>query len=151
MKRNLGLLVCFILIIAGLSGMSGCKDTDDGAPPSGSPVVGATPTMGASPAAVKPTMIGTLTASPNPIQVCDGSGSGKTTLSWSINQPVARFQIHIGSPTAPAVMVDSVQPTGKAETGKWVSDGSTFYLQDVARNQTVASVTVKVTKDGCPK
>ena len=26
---------------------------------------------------------GTLTANPNPIQVCDGSGLGQTTLSWT--------------------------------------------------------------------
>src|ERR1700687_1638554 len=108
MKRHSGLLACFILVITGLSAMSGCKDTDDGAPPpSGSPVVGASPTLGTSPGAPSPktTLKGTLTASPNPIQVCDGSSVGKTTLSWSLSQPAQRFQIHIGTPAATAVMV----------------------------------------------
>jgi hypothetical protein len=68
-----------------------------------------------------------LTASPNPIPV-KGGADGATTISW--NAPNATYvEIHIGSPNGPLFAWGENQ--GSAQTGPWVSDGMTFYLQDV--------------------
>lgn len=92
---------------------------------------------------------GTLRATPNPIQVCGNSAAGKTTLQWDV-KGAGRVQLRVGSPDG-AMMVDSTQTQGKAETGDWVIDGSKFFLLDAsgARPATLGSVTVKVTKEGC--
>ncbi len=69
----------------------------------------------------------TLTANPNPIPVV-GSSDGMTTISW--NAPTAQIiQIRIGSPSGP-LFTDNVS-SGSMSTGQWVTDGMTFYLQDV--------------------
>ena len=68
-----------------------------------------------------------LTASPNPIPVM-GSALGTTTISW--NAPNASFiEIHVGSPNGPLFVYEG--NNGSAQTGPWVTDGTTFYLQDV--------------------
>ena len=68
-----------------------------------------------------------FTASPNPIPLTGGS-LGATTISWSA--PDAQLiEIHIGSPSGPLFTQDGNR--GSEKTGQWVSDGMTFYLQDV--------------------
>ena len=68
-----------------------------------------------------------LTASPNPIPVT-GAADGTTTISW--NAPSAAYiEIHVGSPNGPLFTYDGNH--GSAQTGPWVTDGMTFYLQDV--------------------
>jgi len=68
-----------------------------------------------------------LTAFPNPIPVT-GSADGSATISW--NAPNADYiEIHIGSPTGPLFTYDGNH--GSVQTGAWVSEGLTFYLQDV--------------------
>ena len=69
-----------------------------------------------------------LTASPNPIPVTGSSLYGKTTISWSATD-VGDVQIRIGSPNGPLFANGN---RGSAETGLWVADGLTFYLQDVS-------------------
>ncbi len=72
-----------------------------------------------------------LTASPNPIPVI-GAADGTTTISW--NAPnVADVEIHVGSPNGPLFASGGNQ--GSAQTGPWVTDGMTFYLQDVTNGK----------------
>ena len=85
-----------------------------------------------------------ISASPNPIPVTGGATLGQTTLTW--NAPDAQvIEIHIGSPTGP--LFTQQGNSGSIQTGVWVSDGLTFFLQDVtngpaAAGNTVASVVV---------
>ena len=69
----------------------------------------------------------TLTAFPNPILV-SGTADGVTTITW--NAPNATVvEIHVGSPSGPLLTYEGNH--GSIQTGPWVSDGLTFYLQDV--------------------
>jgi parallel beta-helix repeat protein len=69
-----------------------------------------------------------LTADPNPIPVAAGATVGQTTLSWSA--PDAQYiEIHVGSPSGPLFTEQGNR--GSIQTGVWVADGATFYLQDV--------------------
>lgn len=86
-----------------------------------------------------------LTANPNPIQVCDGSGLGVTTLRNGSAAPGAT-DIRVGS--ADGKLFATLGRGGTAETGKWVRDGMQFYLVNGSR--TLGTVTVGVTRDGCP-
>jgi parallel beta-helix repeat protein len=77
-----------------------------------------------------------LTASPNPIPVNGNAIVGQTTISW--NAPGATvIEIHIGSPNGP-VFTDQGN-RGSLQTGVWVSDGLTFYLQDVSGGNPLTS------------
>ena len=96
---------------------------------------------------------GTISANPNPIQVCDGSGLGVTTLKWT--SAASAVEVHVNAPNG-AVLARSGQGTWSATTGKWVTSGTIFYLQDVSSGQpasaanTIATVTATLTTDGCP-
>jgi glucose/arabinose dehydrogenase len=96
---------------------------------------------------VKP--LGTLTASPNPIYVSDGSGLGSTTIAWDSSGTVG-VEVHVGSPSGPLFAASGAGPVS-AVTGKWVSNGMLFFLQNVTGGRpltsahTLASVTVGIT------
>ena len=92
-----------------------------------------------------------LTASPNPISVTGNSTVGMTTLSW--NAPYAQvIEIHVGSPDGP--LLTRMGNRGSVQTGAWVTDNTTFYLQDVTGNKpltsdyTLATVVVRVQRSG---
>jgi len=69
-----------------------------------------------------------LTANPNPIPVTGNASFGSTTISWSA--PDAQvIEIHIGAPDGR--LFTRMGSRGSAQTGDWVNDGATFYLQDV--------------------
>jgi len=93
-----------------------------------------------------------ITADPNPIRVCDGSAVGVTRLSWTSIGP-KQVEVHVGSPDG--VLFAQTAPTSSAETGKWVTNGMSFYLQDVSDGKpltaenTLATTSVKVTNEGC--
>ena len=93
-----------------------------------------------------------ITADPNPIKVCDGSGVGITKLSWTASGPET-VEVRVGRPDGD--LFAQTTPTSTADTGKWVTDGMTFYLQDATSGKpltaknTLAKVTVKLTSDGC--
>lgn len=95
----------------------------------------------------------TITADPNPIRVCDGSGLGETKLSWTSVGP-NRVEVHVSSPDG--ALFAQTAPTGTSETAKWVTEGMTFYLQDVSGGKpltaenTLATATLKLTTAGCP-
>jgi hypothetical protein len=92
-----------------------------------------------------------LTASPNPIPVTATALFGATTISW--NAPDAQvIEIHIGSPNGPLFAMAGNR--GSAQTALWVSDGTTFYLQDVTDGKpltpdyTLATLVVRLQRSG---
>lgn len=72
---------------------------------------------------------GCITADPNPIPVSDYSEVGSTTVSWTC-EGVEEVEVHVDAPDGP--LLSRTGPVGSTETGKWVSNGMTFYLQDVS-------------------
>lgn len=95
----------------------------------------------------------TITADPNPIRVCDGTGKGVTNISFTFPAD-DMLEIHIGSPDG--VLFGRPAASGTQPTGKWVVDGTLFFLQDVSggrpltADNTLAKVSVGVTSAGCP-
>jgi len=93
---------------------------------------------------------GAISASPNPILVTDGTGRGVTKISFT-SRWVSAVEIHVNSPNGD-LFVRSGSGTGSysALTGKWVVDGTTFYLQNVSNGlpltsaNTLGSVVVHV-------
>ena len=67
-----------------------------------------------------------FTASPNPIPIMGNAFLGSTTLSW--NAPDAQV-IEIHSPDGK--LFTTMGNRGSIQTGTWVPDGMTFFLQDV--------------------
>jgi hypothetical protein len=77
-----------------------------------------------------------LTAAPNPISVTGNAVVGSTTISWSA--PDAQvIEIHLGSPDGP--LFTRMGNRGSIETGNWVLDGMTFYLQDITDGKPLTS------------
>jgi hypothetical protein len=93
---------------------------------------------------------GSITANPNPIQVCDGSGLGITTLSWT-STGTSVVEVHLDEPGG--MLLASSGPSGTVTTGKWVGNATQFFLQDASGGfplrpeNTLATVTVYLT--GC--
>ena len=86
-------------------------------------------------------------ASPNPIT---GSAQyGRTTISWYAPD-VTEVQVRVGSPNGALFAAGGNR--GSAETGVWVADGTTFYLQDISGGKplnaanTLATVVVRLTR-----
>jgi len=72
-----------------------------------------------------------FTADPNPITnpvILGGIPFGITTLNWDVSG-VQTVEIHILAPDG--ILFVNSGPSGSATTGEWVTDGMTFYLQDV--------------------
>ena len=68
--------------------------------------------------------------------VQNGGGLGTATLYW--NAPgKSHLEIHVGSPTG--TLFAAGGPTGQSTTGNWVTDGMTFFLQDVSNGQALTS------------
>ncbi|MGH9624169.1 MAG: hypothetical protein ACRD4G_07500, partial [Bryobacteraceae bacterium] len=88
----------------------------------------------------------TLTATPNPA-AAGQSGYAQTTLSWWAPNASA-LELHVGSPDGPLVAVSG--PSGTATTGAWITNGTTFYLQNATSGistspaNTLQTVTVGV-------
>jgi len=93
-----------------------------------------------------------ITASPNPVKVCDGSGLGITTVSYAF-PPGRLVEVHVGSPDG-QLFARPAAP-GSSATAKWVADGMAFFLQDVtdgkppSQDNTLATVTARVSTEGC--
>ena len=91
---------------------------------------------------------GSITAYPNPISVTDGSGLGITRLSWT-STGTGVVEVHVNSPTGPLFAQTLSNSAGN--TGKWVTNGMIFYLQDVSGGlpltpeNTLATITVSLT------
>jgi hypothetical protein len=83
-----------------------------------------------------PSLGPSLTANPNPILVTGNAIVGQTTITWSA--PDAQvIEIHIGGPNG--ALFTSQGNRGSIQTGPWVSDGLTFYLQDVTEGKPLTS------------
>ena len=95
---------------------------------------------------------GSLSLAPTPIQVCDGTGLGAAMLSWN-SSFVTNAEIHIGSPNGP--LIASGGAAGSAATGKIVTEGMVFYLQNVSNGlpltsaNTLAMAVASLTTNGC--
>jgi hypothetical protein len=83
-------------------------------------------------------------ATSNPIPVPPGGVLGITTIQWNVpavgewfSTTQVAVEVHINSPTGP--LFASGGNTGSATTGEWVTDGMTFYLQDVTGNKALTS------------
>src|SRR5258706_9651379 len=93
---------------------------------------------------------GSLTANPNPIQVCDGSGQGASTLSWSATG-VTAVQVRRGAPNG--TLVASGGTSGSIYTSG-ITNGTVFYLKKVTNGlpltsaNTLATATVNTTAQG---
>ncbi len=94
------------------------------------------------PGAVPPS----VTATPNPVQLTGSSNLGMTTITWMAPGAEA-VEIRIGSPNG--VVFVGGGSRGSAQTGLWVPDGMTFYLQDISGGKpltaenTLATVVVR--------
>ncbi len=69
-----------------------------------------------------------LTANPNPISVPMGAALTTTTIYWYAPS-ISQIQVHVGAPDG--VLFAAGGPIGSSQTGPWVANGTTFYLQDV--------------------
>ncbi len=124
----------------------GCTEGDN--PPSPDRVSGA-PTK-TSPLS---TGNGTIVADPNPIEVCEFPEFGATTISWKAPYATS-VAIHIDSPSGE--LFARRGPEGSATTGKWIQNGTIFYLQDISNNEpltsdhTLATVEISVVGTQCP-
>ena len=84
----------------------------------------------------------TFTASPNPVSITDGSGLAQTTFTFN-DAAAIELQIRVGSPTGP--LLSDTANSGQVVTGKWVTNGMTFYLQDVSNGKALTSGTTAAT------
>ena len=88
---------------------------------------------------------GSIRAEPNPIRVISGPRLGATTLTWASQGPLA-VEVRVGAPDGR--LFSRSGPEGRATTGRWVTDGTVFYLQDVSSglpltaDNTLGTVTV---------
>lgn len=71
---------------------------------------------------------GTISASPDPVYQGDGTGTGTVKVSWS-STGTTDVEVRVGSPTG-SLFARSGAGSFAKDTGKWVTDGMTFYLQD---------------------
>jgi len=80
--------------------------------------------------------------------VTDGSGLGVTTVTWS-STGTTLVEVHINSPAGP-LFSHTRDGMFSQTTGKWVSDGTMFYLQNVSNAlpltsaNTLATTTVRL-------
>ena len=88
-----------------------------------------------------------LVAASNPIRVCD-MGLGQTTISWDATDITDRVEIRLGA--VDGALFTNGGPTGSHQTGRWVTDGMTFYLLDETNGSELDSETVGLTEEGCP-
>ncbi|MBI1762812.1 MAG: VCBS repeat-containing protein [Acidobacteria bacterium] len=93
-----------------------------------------------------PTQGCAISASPNPIRMCDGTGLATASLKW--NAPgVSTTEIRLNSVTGQ--FVASGGSTGNFTTGKSVTNGMKFVLRDVGTGSEIGSTTVVVTSNNC--
>jgi hypothetical protein len=69
-----------------------------------------------------------LSASPNPIPITGGA-LGTTTIRWTAPN-VQTIEVRVGNPSGALLTYGGNK--GSVTTGAWVTDGVTFYLQDVS-------------------
>jgi hypothetical protein len=94
----------------------------------------------------------TLRSLPDPIPVCGQPRRGATTLSWRAPL-VEEVELRVGAPDGR--LLARLGPIDSVATGRWVTEGMTFYLQDVtgglplAADHTLAVLVAHLTDEGC--
>lgn len=94
---------------------------------------------------------GIISANPDPLPVCQATGVGAATVRWSARGANV-VEVRVGAPDGS--IWTSGGPSGSGETGPWVSDGTTFYLQNASNGNgagfqnTLAKVVVKAMPGG---
>jgi len=112
-----------------------------------------TPQPAGAAAAAAPSAQARLSATPNPVRICDRVPVAGTKLSWEATG-VSRVEIRAGSPAGR--LVGAGGPNGTVETGASVTRGSTFYLQNGTHgaagsdDSTLAKLTVDAVTGSCP-
>ncbi|MBI2669714.1 MAG: hypothetical protein HYX20_01005 [Candidatus Yanofskybacteria bacterium] len=91
--------------------------------------------------------IGTISADPNPIQVCSPDTTGVTTLSGFAN---VGWEIRLNSPTIGQLFASGVSGNYTVTSGDQVTDGMTFYLLEGGTSNVLDSIMVTHTAAGCP-
>jgi len=95
---------------------------------------------------VRPPPSGLIAAEPNPFRP-DSQGLGQTTLSWQAHG-TSKVEIHVNAPDGPLFATAGPGRLSRP-TGRWVCDGTTFYLQNVSgglpltAENTIATVTLR--------
>jgi hypothetical protein len=113
-----------------------------------------TATVTVSVSAQPPGGLGILDATVNPILVSSAGETGSTTLRWTAPAAVQEVELRINAPDGQLLI--SGGPNGAADAGPWVSDGMTFYLQDVTSGKpltvanTLDTLVVRVVRAGAP-
>jgi hypothetical protein len=80
---------------------------------------------------------GNISLNPSRIIAPFGQTTGTATVTWRATG-VSRVQIRVGSPNGtPLTGLDN--PNGSSTTGNWVSNGTTFYLQDGSSGDSAGS------------
>lgn len=72
--------------------------------------------------------VGYMLALPNPVVSQSTPGRAGVHLVWNCAM-TDTVEVHLGRPDGP--LISRTSWTGQTETGAWVSDGTTFFLQDV--------------------
>lgn len=144
----------FLLLLTGLclSACSGGSTNPANNQSSGSPAA----TSGAATASNKSPRIPNVifTASPNPIKICDGSQYGVTNVTHEA-PGVSTVEVRVGQVDG-GLLAHTIGAKITSTTGKWVHDGLVLYLQDVSDGKTLtpentlATLTLRVTTEGCP-
>jgi hypothetical protein len=94
-------------------------------------------------------MAATIGQSPDPAPVCDGTGQAVITVSWNAaDTNAARIEVRVGSATGSLMAAGA--PVGAAPTGKWVNNGTPFFLVNPANKQVLAQYAARLTTTGCP-
>jgi hypothetical protein len=103
-------------------------------------------------ACTSPSLTVTVTPVPGPHTrftvdplVLTDSKIGKVAVHWDVPDP-SRVEVRVGAPDGPLFAAGG--SSGSAETGMWVSDGLTFFLQRTGNTdptQTLAFVTARAT------
>jgi peptidoglycan/xylan/chitin deacetylase (PgdA/CDA1 family) len=94
-----------------------------------------------------------LAADPNPITTPDRFTLGATTLRWE-SAGAETVEVRVDAPDGPLLSRGS--GSGSVKTGEWVSDGMTFFLQDVSggapltTENTIATTRVRLKSSGTP-
>jgi Methyltransferase domain len=97
---------------------------------------------------VSPRPSGSIAAEANPFHP-DSQGLGQTTLSW-LAHGISKVEIHVNAPDGP-LFATAGPGCHSRPTGRWVRDGTTFYLQNVSRGlpltaeNTIATITLRST------
>jgi glucose/arabinose dehydrogenase len=86
---------------------------------------------------------GSIWTDPEPIPVAAGATQGVTTVHWS-SYGTSLIEIHLNAPDG-NILLASGPGTSSRITGNWVTEGLTFYLQDVSNGRPLTAANTLAT------